>query len=289
MKNIEVKYEVFRDNEAVLQDKAIVKLTDKNISEIGQYILSNSEYQTGELVCVPSHVYDRIVNFVNEDAISKLNKRNDGLYESDEIALEDYLPESLITLLPEDIVKLLPLSYTDDSEEVVNSVGEKIELPKPDKSNTLYLTIKQVYFDQIISGDKKEEYREVKETTYKKFIETDDEGNVFFDNNLITEKKLSEYYAEDSLYIYNDGVCPLLPKNNLFYLSLAVGYNKVRDTALVEVIDISFEIAKDNSGNEVRFNIDDSGNVVFAPDGKLCVWIAVLHLGNIVEKNIVSK
>ena len=119
--------------------------------------------------------------------------------------------------------------------------------------------------------------------------ETDDEGNVFFDNNLITEKKLSEYYAEDSLYIYNDGVCPLLPKNNLFYLSLAVGYNKVRDTALVEVIDISFEIAKDNSGNEVRFNIDDSGNVVFAPDGKLCVWIAVLHLGNIVEKNIVSK
>ena len=289
MKNIEVKYEVFRDNEAVLQDKAIVKLTDKNISEIGQYILSNSEYQTGELVCVPSHVYDRIVNFVNEDAISKLNKRNDGLYESDEIALEDYLPESLITLLPEDIVKLLPLSYTDDSEEVVNSVGEKIELPKPDKSNTLYLTIKQVYFDQIISGDKKEEYSEVKETTYKKFIETDDEGNVFFDNNLITEKKLSEYYAEDSLYIYNDGVCPLLPKNNLFYLSLAVGYNKVRDTALVEVIDISFEIAKDNSGNEVRFNIDDSGNVVFAPDGKLCVWIAVLHLGNIVEKNIVSK
>lgn len=289
MKNIEVKYEVFRDNEAVLQDKAIVKLTDKNISEIGQYILSNSEYQTGELVCVPSHVYDRIVNFVNEDAISKLNKRNDGLYESDEIALEDYLPESLITLLPEDIVKLLPLSYTDDSEEVVNSVGEKIELPKPDKSNTLYLTIKQVYFDQIISGDKKEEYREVKETTYKKFIETDDEGNVFFDNNLITEKKLSEYYAEDSLYIYNDGVCPLLPKNNLFYLSLAVGYNKVRDTALVEVIDISFDIAKDNSGNEVRFNIDDSGNVVFAPDGKLCVWIAVLHLGNIVEKNIVSK
>ena len=289
MKNIEVKYEVFRDNEAVLQDKAIVKLTDKNISEIGQYILSNSEYQTGELVCVPSHVYDRIVNFVNEDAISKLNKRNDGLYESDEIALEDYLPESLITLLPEDIVKLLPLSYTDDSEEVVNSVGEKIELPKPDKSNTLYLTIKQVYFDQIISGDKKEEYREVKETTYKKFIETDDEGNVFFDNNLITEKKLSEYYAEDSLYIYNDGVCPLLPKNNLFYLSLAVGYNKVRDTALVEVIDISFEIAKNNSGNEVRFNIDDSGNVVFAPDGKLCVWIAVLHLGNIVEKNIVSK
>lgn len=288
MKNIEVSYEVFRDGETILQDTATVKLTDKNISEIGQYILSDSEYQTGELVCIPSHVYDRIVNYVNEDAISKLNKQNDGLYESDEVALEDYLPESLVTLLPEDVVKVLPLGYTNDLEEA-NSVVEEIELPMPDKSNTLYLTIKQVYFDQIIAGDKKEEYREVKETTYKKFVETDDDGNVFFDDNLITEKKLSEYYAEDSLYIYNDGVCPLLPRSNLFYLNLAVGYNKVRDTALVEVVDISFEIAKDNSGNEVRFNIDESGNVQLSPDGKFCEWIAVLHLGNIIEKNIVSK
>lgn len=288
MKNIEVSYEVFRDGETILQDTATVKLTDKNISEIGQYILSDSEYQTGELVCIPSHVYDRIVNYVNEDAISKLNKQNDGLYESDEVALEDYLPESLVTLLPEDVVKVLPLGYTNDLEEA-NSVVEEVELPKPDKSNTLYLTIKQVYFDQIVAGDKKEEYREVKETTYKKFVETDDDGNVFFDDNLITEKRLSEYYAEDSLYIYNDGVCPLLPKSNLFYLNLAVGYNKVRDTALVEVVDISFEIAKDNSGNEVRFNIDESGNVQLSPDGKLCEWIAVLHLGNIIEKNIVSK
>lgn len=289
MNVIEVSYEVFRDGETILQDTAMVKLTDKNIKEISHYILSDSEYQTGELVCVPSHVYDRIVNYVNEDAIGKLDKMNDGLYESDEVALEDNLPESLITLLPEDVKNVLPFSYNDDTEELEDSLEEEIKLPKPDKSNTLYLTIKQVFFDQIITGTKKEEYRELKETTYKKYIETDEDGNVFFDDNLISESKLSEYYAEDSLYIYNDGVCPLLPKNNLFYLNLAVGYNKVRDTALVEVIDISFEIAKDGSGNEVRFNIDDSGNVIFAPDGNLCEWIAVLHLGNIVEKNIVSK
>lgn len=289
MNIIDVKYEVFRDGEAILQETATVKLTDKNIKEIGQYIMSDSEYQTGELVCVPSHVYDRIVNYVNEDAICKLNKMNDGLYESDEVALEDNLPESLIALLPKDVKNVLPFSYTDDTVELEDSLEEEIKLPKPDKSNTLYLTIKQVFFDQIIAGTKKEEYREIKETTYKKYIETDEDGNVFFDDNLISESKLGEYYAEDSLYIYNDGVCPLLPKTNLFYLNLAVGYNKVRDTALVEVIDISFEIAKDNSGNEVRFNIDDSGNVIFAPDGKLCEWIAVLHLGNIVENNIVSK
>ena len=37
---------------------------------------------------------------------------------------------------------------------------------EPTKENTLYLTIKQVHFDQIIAGTKKEEYREIKDTTY---------------------------------------------------------------------------------------------------------------------------
>ena len=32
---------------------------------------------------------------------------------------------------------------------------------KPTKENTLYLTIKQVYFDAIVAGQKKEEYREI--------------------------------------------------------------------------------------------------------------------------------
>lgn len=125
MNIIDVKYEVFRDGEAILQESATVKLTDKNIKEIGQYIMSDSEYQTGELVCVPSHVYDRIVNYVNEDAICKLNKMNDGLYESDEVALEDNLPESLIALLPKDVKNVLPFSYTDDTVELEDSLEEE--------------------------------------------------------------------------------------------------------------------------------------------------------------------
>ena len=47
---------------------------------------------------------------------------------------------------------------------------------KPTKENTLYLTIKQVYFDAIVAGLKKEEYREIKNTTYKKYLEVDEEG-----------------------------------------------------------------------------------------------------------------
>ena len=42
----------------------------------------------------------------------------------------------------------------------------------PTKENTLYLTIKQVYFDQIIAGTKKDEYREVKIGRYSFSIST---------------------------------------------------------------------------------------------------------------------
>ena len=35
---------------------------------------------------------------------------------------------------------------------------------KPTRQNTLYLTIKQVFFDEIIAGTKTKEYREIKNT-----------------------------------------------------------------------------------------------------------------------------
>ena len=80
MKNIEVGYCVRRDGNVILQDVALVKITDRQIPEIAKYILSDVEYQTGELVCVPSKIYDRITSSVYEDAISKLGKRKDALY-----------------------------------------------------------------------------------------------------------------------------------------------------------------------------------------------------------------
>jgi len=44
----------------------------------------------------------------------------------------------------------------------------------PSKDNSLYLTIKQVYFDQIVAGTKKDEYRDITPTTYKKYLECGD-------------------------------------------------------------------------------------------------------------------
>ena len=50
MKNIEVGYCIRRDGNVILQDVASVKITDRQIPEIAKYILSDIEYQTGELV-----------------------------------------------------------------------------------------------------------------------------------------------------------------------------------------------------------------------------------------------
>lgn len=169
MKNIEVGYSVIRDGNVILQDVASVKITDRQIPEIAKYILSDVEYQTGELVCVPSKIYDRITSSVYEDAISKLGKRKDALYGDDEVELEEFLPDSLLKLLPEEVVAVLPFeSNLEDEESDVEEekcVKKGCELPEPDNSNTLYLVIKQVYFDQIIAGTKTKEYREVKYST----------------------------------------------------------------------------------------------------------------------------
>lgn len=80
-------------------------------------------------------------------------------------------------------------------------------IPMQTKENSLYLTIKQVYFDAILNGTKDKEYREISPTTVSKYIENekvDGELQLFYDPDLISEDKL-EMYANDIMY-YNDGV-----------------------------------------------------------------------------------
>jgi len=125
------------------------------------------------------------------------------------------------------------------------------------KENTLYLPIKQVYFDQIIEGTKNKEYRDVKDG--KRYLIRS--GKKFVLDPEFTEED-KEYFVDD----YNDGHFPFLPKQYK-YLHLVVGYNKVRDEALVEVKDITFE------PTEVR----GYGKNLFT------WWIIVYHLGKVVK------
>lgn len=131
----------------------------------------------------------------------------------------------------------------------------------PTKDNTLYLPIKQVYFDQIIAGTKKAEYREVKMgITANRYLQKNDDGSYALNPDCTTPG--TEYYIDD----YNEGHFPFLPKQYK-YLHLAVGYNKVRDEALVEVTDISFEPTEVHGSGKAKFTF----------------WIIVFHLGRVVS------
>ena len=117
----------------------------------------------------------------------------------------------------------------------------------------LYLPIKQVYFDEIIAGDKNAEYREVKEgITANRYLLKDENGKYVL-NPEVTESG-KEYFIDDF---------PFMPKKYK-YLALAVGYAKERDTAIVEVTGYSFE------PHLIRRNL-------------YAFWTIVYHLGKVIE------
>lgn len=158
--------------------------------------------------------------------------------------------------------------------------------PTQTNENTLYLPIKQVYFDQILNGTKDKEYRAISPNTVRKYIENekvDGELQLFYDPDLISEEKL-ELYANDEMY-YNDGVFPYIPKE-IQYLDLAVGYNKDRDTMTVEVTDISFEPSKDKEGNAAVISYDEEGRPYKDENGEFTIWQVVFHLGDVVGKDL---
>lgn len=126
------------------------------------------------------------------------------------------------------------------------------------KENTLYLPIKQVYFDQIIEDTKKKEYREIKEgITANRYLIKDPKTKYALNPDVTDPNK--EYFIDD----YNNGNFPFLPKQYK-YLYLAVGYAKERDTALVEVVGYSF------IPDRIRSNL-------------FAFWQIVYHLGEVVE------
>ncbi|MBR4533903.1 MAG: hypothetical protein IKO85_05100 [Bacteroidaceae bacterium] len=128
------------------------------------------------------------------------------------------------------------------------------------KENTLYLPIKQVFFDQIINGTKLTEEREVKfGITASRYLMHDGNGELVLNPSCTEEDE--EYYLDD----YNGGKFPFLPKPFKF-LQLAVGYHKVRDEALVEVKDITFK----------------TGRVLGQPP-KFAWWIIEFHIGRIIN------
>lgn len=140
-------------------------------------------------------------------------------------------------------------------EEYVEYLKQKNSMGLKEKK-VLTLIVKQAYFDQIISGEKTQEFREVKPTTVKKLIELDEEG----------------FEKEDE---YGNPV-PVIYDAIQFY----VGYNKDRDSALVEVTDITTEMFVDENNELITYEYNGQD------------WVAeqvVYTLGSILEKDIHQK
>lgn len=118
----------------------------------------------------------------------------------------------------------------------------------------LKLIVKQCYFDEIIKGTKKQEFREVKPTTVKRLIELDKDG----------------YEVEDE----NGNAQPI----QYDALQLYVGYAKNRASALVKVKSAYCEIITDEKGEPIIYEYGTDKN------GEPLVWVVeqvVYNLGKV--------
>lgn len=114
----------------------------------------------------------------------------------------------------------------------------------------LTLIIKKEFYDQIISGEKKNEYREITPNTEKRYCELDEEGFC----KEIDGRFVPRHY--DAIRFY-------------------VGYNKGRATALVKVIGTDIVLIEDENHEIITY--DYNGQTFLAAQ-------VVYDLGEILEK-----
>ena len=116
----------------------------------------------------------------------------------------------------------------------------------------LQLIIKQKYFDEILSGAKTQEFREIRPNTQKKYCELDEEGYCKEVDGILIPRKY------DAIQFY-------------------VGYNKDRASALVEVKDAHIELFEDENHNLIEY--DYNGETYFAAH-------VVYDLGRVIDKHV---
>lgn len=135
---------------------------------------------------------------------------------------------------------VLPLHL--NTKILMRTVMKENVTPKYDNKGlkVLNLIIKQRYFDAILSGHKVKEYREIRPQNERKYVLIDDEG----------------YAVEDE-----NGNCVPVKYDAIRFF---VGYNKDRDTALVEVKDAYTEVFVDDKGNPIAYEYgkDENGEPI---------------------------
>jgi hypothetical protein len=95
----------------------------------------------------------------------------------------------------------------------------------------LTLIIKQNFFDEIISGKKIKEFREIRPNTQKKYCDLDEDGYCKEKDGILQPRKY------DAIRFY-------------------AGYNRNRNTALVEINKTDIELLVDESNNFIEYEHD---------------------------------
>lgn len=136
----------------------------------------------------------------------------------------------------------------------------------------LNLIIKQKYFDEILSGKKTEEFREVRPTTFKKYLRYVVAGDEFDDiDKLPDDLKYAEALEKEGF-----DVMPI----DYDALRLYVGYNKDRDSMLVEVKGIVMETFVNENNEPIYYEYKGHEYVMTQ---------MVYKLGEIIEKDVHPK
>ena len=109
---------------------------------------------------------------------------------------------------------------------------EQVEAYLASGKKVLTLIIKQQYFDEIIAGTKKQESREIKPSTERKYLLFDEDGSPIEDEN------------RNSMPIQYDA------------LLLYVGYKPDREAALIEVESAETALYIDDNNEPIFYFID---------------------------------
>lgn len=164
-----------------------------------------------KIVNMNSHKFETLLHQIIENVNFKITV-NDEKGQPHEATEWYVIPLNIIDTIIKKIMdgSIVQYSYNQREECLERHIVKKKSRLDLSGYKVLTLIIKKVYYDAIIRGEKKEEYRELKQTTINKYTFIDETDG----------KRYLRRYD---------------------FLHLFVGYNKDRENAIVEVVDTTYE------------------------------------------------
>ena len=224
---------------------------------------------------IPARVYEYVVNgksaveWIMERYAVTIDKKslikNDPNLWSREHGAPRYIFDLLLSVMnlsvqTVDIVVRLPRLHFDGSNVTITEKGHDLtpveeEDPNTYKGNdTLKLSIRQKYFNEIVAGTKKTEFREIFSAyTANKYLATDVNGTPLCDPKHTVEGRI--YHPDE----YNDGHFPFVARP---YKRMRLSVGPFGDSCMAEITHVTFSVSR-QKGNG------------------LVVWQAEFHLGKV--------